>query len=362
VVHGYEQREWRHLDTCQMRTLVRALVPRLRAPDGTTRLAEVPWAGRHGRFTLLFEAWAVRVLQAATTVSAAAGLLGISWDQAHGIMERAVKRGLARRDLSGTWSLAFDEKSFLSGQSYVAVMAETCREDGGKNRVLEVAQGADAEAFGRLWQSLPEEVAGQVEVAAMDMGEAPRKAAAEHAPGAAVVYDRFHVMAQANEAVNAVRRAEHKKLAGEGDELLKGSRQLWLYRPENLPEASFDTFSALVAVNTATSRAWVVKEVLAGFWEQPCRAAASDYIRKWIAKASRSWQEPVKKLAKMVREHLDGLLNWFDYPVSTGPSEGLNSRIQAIKSAARGFRSFDNYRTRILFYLGDLDMGYRPSA
>ncbi len=106
----------------------------------------------------------------------------------------------------------------------------------------------------------------------------------------------------------------------------------------------------------------MAKELLAGFWEQPSRAAASAFIRRWLSGAPRSWQEPVKKLARMVREHLDGLLAWFDYPVSNGPSEGLNSRIQSIMSAARGFRSYANYRIRILFYLGDLDRQYHPAS
>lgn len=362
VVHGYAEREWRHLDTCQIQTVLRARVPRLRAPDGSTKLAEVPWADRHARFTRLYEAWAVRVLKASATVGGAADLLGLSWDQAHGIMDRAVKRGLAKRDVSKASTLAFDEKSFLKGQSYVAVMVETSRSDGGKNRVLEVAKGADAEAFGELWKSLPKEVREQIRAASMDMAEAPQAAARQHAPQAATIFDRFHVVAKAGEAVDAVRKEEHRKLMGRGDDLLKDSKRLWLYRPENMPEEAFETFSKLAEINSATSRAWVIKELLAAFWEQPCKQSAEVYIRKWLAKACHSWKKPIKNLSKMVRKHLHGLLAWFDYPVSNGPSEGFNSRIQAIKSAARGFRSFENYRTRILFYLGDLDMIHNSTA
>jgi len=103
-----------------------------------------------------------------------------------------------------------------------------------------------------------------------------------------------------------------------------------------------------------TSRAWTLKESFAGFWQQEGRWHAEGYFSKWYSRAIRSRLEPVKKVAKSLKNHLDGLLNYFIHPITNAVTEGLNSRIQEIKANARGFRSFHNYRTRILFFCGKL--------
>lgn len=350
-IHGWEKRSWRHLDTMQYETRIHAEVPRVKYPDGRTEMVSVPWAEARSRWTELFECLAIEVLLAARSTSQACELLRISWKSAQRIMERAVERGLGRRSPEGLRLVGLDEKSFGRGQDYISIMSDL-----EKSRVLEVTAGNDLESGRRLWQSLAPEQRVQVEAAAMDMSAGFAAATRIEAPGAEIVYDRYHVSAKLNEAVNAVRKKEHRELSRAGDDSLKGSRQLWLYDPTNLEDERSERFAAMAAKNLATSRAWMHKENFRGFWEQEGRWAGEGYFKHWYDSAIRSRLEPVKKVARSLKKHLEGLLSYMAYPITNAATEALNGRIAAIKANARGFRSFAHYRIRILFFLGKLDM------
>src|ERR1035437_4009675 len=116
------ERTWRHLDTMQFTTLIRARTPRSDCPEHGVKTMAVAWAAPQGRFTLLFERFAVEVLLASGSISQACELLGISWETAQEIMRRAVERGLERRQLEDLKHLGMDEKSFKRGQSYVTLL------------------------------------------------------------------------------------------------------------------------------------------------------------------------------------------------------------------------------------------------
>jgi transposase len=345
------ERTWRHLDTMQFETLLRAAVPRANCPQCGVKTIAVPWADKHSRFTLLFEAFAVRVLQAANNVKRAAALLGLDWDSVHRIMERAVERGLARRSLDEVRHVGIDEKSFRRGHNYLSLLTDLSGA-----RVLEVSEGRDQAGADRLWEALPAEQAAQVEAAAIDMWPAYAAAVATHAPQAEIVHDRFHVSKHLNEAVDQVRRQEHKVLKKAGDTRLTGSKQLWLFNPENLNDDQWLKFEPLKDQELKTSRAWAIKEQFRWFWEYRYPGNAQKFFDRWYGWAVRSRLPPVAKVAKTLKRHLPNLLTYFRHRITNSMSEGFNSKIQALKSAARGFRAFDNFRTRILFYCGKLDL------
>jgi transposase len=163
--HGPERR-WRHLDTMQFETVLKARVPRINCQEHGVKTVEVPWAGKNSRFTLMFEAFAIRVLEASATVKAAALLLRLDWHSLHQIMERAVKRGLDRRALETVRRVGIDEKNFGHGQSYVTLMSDL--EVG---RVLEVVPERTKEACQELWQRLGQQQSQSVEAVAIDMWE-----------------------------------------------------------------------------------------------------------------------------------------------------------------------------------------------
>jgi len=345
------ERSWRHLNTMQFETHLRARVPRSNCKSCGVKTTKVPWAEKHSRFTLLFEAFAIEVLKACSTISGALELLGIGWDAAHRIMERAVKRGLERRELEALEYVGMDEKSFGKGQDYISVLVDLS-----EGRVLEVSPGRTEESAEQLWAALREDQRAGIKAVAIDMWPAFSKSISKHASQAEIVHDRFHISKHLNEAVDKVRREEHKALMREGDERLKGSRQLWLFNPENMSEERWLEFSRLKDLELKTARAWAIKEQFRWFWDYRYAGNARKFFSKWYSWASRSRLGPIIQVAKMLKRHLANILTYFRHRITNAVTEGLNSRIQSIKASARGFRAFANYRTRILFYCGKLDL------
>jgi transposase len=350
-VHGYEERRWRHLDTMQFETVLVARVPRVKYSDGKTETVAVPWGQRHSRFTLMFEAWAIEVLKASRSVHSGSELLGLSWHTAHAIMATAVERGMERRQLEEIERIGIDEKSFGRGQDYISVLTDI---DAG--RVLEVVPGRDKASACALLETLKEQQRSQVKAVAMDMSGSYAAAVKQVLPEADIVYDRFHVSKLLNEAVDQVRRGEHKTLMEQGDESLKGTRQEWLFNPINLTDARLESLAELARRNLKTARAWLHKENFEGFWHMESRYAGEGYLKAWYRSVIHSQLDPIKRAARTIKAHAEGLLNYFTHRITNAVTEGLNSRIQELKNAARGFRNFTHYRIRILFFCGKLNL------
>lgn len=346
-----DERTWRHLDTMQFETRLRARVPRSQCDRCGVKTVAIPWAGKHARFTLLFEAFAVEVLIACANVQRAATLLGLDWQATHGIMQRAVARGLKQRHTEAVVHVGLDEKSFGRGHDYVSILTDL---DG--SRVLEVVEERTQEAAEKLWKTLPESQRQQVQAVALDMWPAYAQATEKLAPQAEIVHDKFHVSKHLNEAVDRVRRREHRRLQEQGDQRLTGSKQLWLFNRQNLKGAKRRALEALKQEDLQTARAWALKENFRHFWGYVYASSANEFFTDWYAWAVRSQLPPMKEKAQMLKRHLPRLLSYFRHPITNAASEGFNSRIQALKSAARGFRNFDHYRTRILFYCGKLNL------
>jgi len=345
------ERTWRHLDTMQFETILKARIPRANCATCGVKTMSVPWGEKYSRFTLMFEAFAIEVLQCAGSVKAAAALLGLSWEATHEIMKHAVERGLVKRDLEGIRYVGIDEKSFGKGQDYVSTMTDL-----NGSRVIEVARGRTAESADILWNSLTSEQKKQIAAVSIDMWQAYENSVAIHASQAEIVFDRFHISKHLNEGVDKVRREEHRELMKEGDDRLKGMRFHFLFNAEKLDEERQQELDALQKQQLRTMRAWGIKDYFRWFWEESDAIAGREFFDHWYDWAIRSRLEPMKKVARMLKNRLDNILSWFRHRITNSSAEGFNSRIQALKSNARGFRSFQNYRIRILFFCGKLDL------
>jgi len=347
-----EERVWRHLDTCQFATQLHARVPRVRCPTHGVRQVAVSWAEARSRFTLLFERFAIDVLKE-TDIAGAAKILGLSWDEAHHLLERAVIRGRARKAKQIPVQIGIDEKAFAKGHKYVTLV---CNLEAGT--VEHIAQGrTEASLFSYFAPFTLQDVA-RVEAVAMDMWPAFINTVVRCVPGAGekIVFDRYHIVAHMNRAVDIVRRAESKALRADGDETLTGSRYLWLYGAENVPEHRQVAFDQLKAQSLTTSRAWAIKEMLRGLWQCASRPDAAEYYRRWHHWATHSRLAPVIKVARMVRAHLPNILSYYAHRVTNAVSEGINSAIQTIKKRAFGYRNQDHFMNAIYFHCGGLDL------
>jgi transposase len=350
------ERTWRHLDTMQFCTELVARTPRANCSACGVKTITVPWAEKGSRFTLMFEAFAIKVLGACGNVIQAAKLLGLGWDAVHRIMERAVERGIARRNLENIKHAGMDEKSFRKGQDYISLLNDLDR-----GRVLEVVEGRKQEHANALWESMGKG-RESVEAVAMDMWGPFIRSASKNVPRADIVHDRFHISGYLSKAVDQIRRKENKELVAEGDDTMKGSKHLWLFNVDNLTEKKWLRFEILLQSDLRTAEAWALKENMRWFWDYKHAGNARKYFLKWYDQVVEYGETAMVKVANMIKSHLPNILTYFRHRITNAVSEGLNSKIQSIKSMARGFRGFKNYRTRILFYCGKLDMKICPST
>jgi transposase len=177
------------------------------------------------------------------------------------------------------------------------------------------------------------------------------------------VFDRFHVMKHMGEAVDTVRKAEHRQLLAGGSSALTGTKYLWLYAEENLPDKDRERFADLRAENLRTARAWAIKESLRVLWRYLRRGWALRFFRRWYFWATHSRLKPVIEVAKMIKRHENGVLNYFSAaPITNAAAEGLNSKIQTVKKMANGFRNREHFKTAIFFHCGGLDLYPSPAT
>lgn len=350
-----EERTWRHLDTMQFATLIHARTPRVDCPGHGAKVIELPWASKHSRFTLLFEAFAIEVLRTARSVKDAGALLRLNWQQTHSIMQAAVKRGMARRTEEEVAFIGMDEKSFRRGQGaedYLCVLTDLDR-----HRVLDVGVGRSGEGARQLiGKALTPWQCGMVCAAAIDMSAPFEKSLREALPEADIVFDRFHVQKHLNEGVDATRRQECRRMAGRRDKRLAGTRYLWLKGMGALSDEEEARRKDLLRMSLRTGKAWGFKEMFGWFWKSRDKEYASRNFEHWYGEVVKSGIGPMVRVARTLKRHLYGLLAWFDSRIDNGMTEGFNSAIQELNASARGYRNAENFRTAILFRFGKLEM------
>jgi len=312
----------------------------------------VPWAEPGSGFTALFEVLVIDWLKEAST-AAVSRLMGLSWNAIDGIMQRAVERGLARRQELFPTRIGVDETAFRKRHDYVTIVSD--QEAG---TVLHVAENRKKANLKAWYESLTQEQREAIESVSMDMWPAFINATLESLPEAEekIAFDKFHVAKYLGEAVDKVRRQEHKVLMAEGYEELKGSKYSWLYNPENMTLKQKRRFKALRESTLKTARAWAIKELAMSLWHYISKTWARKGWEQWLSWAVRCRLDPIKEVAKTIKEHLWGILNAVVLKVSNGPAEGINSRIKMIKVRSRGFRNKERFANAIYFHLGGLNL------
>ncbi len=350
-IKDWTERTWRHLDTCEYQTIITARVPRVVLTNGSSITVRVPWAEPGGRFTNRFESRVMAFLQQCRTVRGAARLARLTDDQAEGVMNRAVTRGLMRREDQPLRHLGLDEEAIAKGHRYATILNDL--EDG---RVIDVVPERTQAAAAVLLRQLPPEKREKIEAVAMDMWPAYISAVEEELPSADIVFDRFHVKKHLGEAVDKIRRQEHRELSAAGNLILKGSKYLWLKTHEDMRLKASREFRALLVQDLQTATAWALKENFDHFWSYRQWGRAWRFVHHWMETAFATGLRPLERAAEMIGRHAEGILNFIFHRITNAASEGINSTIQSLKHAARGLPVFKNFRTRVLFFLGKLNL------
>lgn len=346
-------REWRHLDSCQYKTILRAAVPRVKCPEHGVKQVAVPWAEPGSRFTILFEAFAIDLLRATQNVEGARKILRTGWEQTWNIIRRAVERGRLRKKDLPMPRIGIDEKAFAKGQSYLTLLYDLDR-----STVEVISEGNDTAAADACFSQLSPMQIDSVEAIAMDMSAAYVRSTKANIPLAEekIVHDRFHVMKLATEAVDKVRRQEHRQFKKDDDDRLTGTKFLWIKSQENLSDKQRTLFDEIYTTELQTGKAWAYKEMLRDLWHHDTASAATAYFNDWYRSVIHTKLTPMKKVARTIKERLANVVSYCTHGITNAVAEGINSKIQAVKRRVGGYRNQENFKTAIFFYCGGLDL------
>lgn len=320
-------------------------VPRVRCHHcQTQRQVEVPFSDPRRRYTHLFERYALD-LSRQMTIQAVATHLGVSWDTIKDIQKRHLLRHYAKPRLKDLRRIAIDEISVAKGHRYFTVVMDLDR-----GAVVFVGDGKGQDALEPFWRRLRASHA-RVQAVAIDMSQAYISAVHKNLPHATLVFDHFHVIKLFNEKLSEFRRALYHELTDKlGRDILKGTRWLLLKNPENLDDEKdeWQRLQDALDLNTPLATVYYMKEDLRQFWDQPDKATARRVLGDWIKRATASGIRVLQKMADTLSLWRNGLLGYYDHPISTGPLEGINNKIKTMKRQAYGFRDQEFFKLKIL--------------
>lgn len=326
---------------------------RVDCPSCGVVVEKVPWAQGKETLCLSYQwflaGWAKRL-----SWTEVAEVFRSSWGKVFRSVQMAVLWGLAHRDLSAIESLGIDELSWQMGQKYLTLVYQI---DGYCKRLLWVGRERTEATLERFFDWLGKERTASLKYVCSDMWKNYLRVIARRAGQALNILDRFHIMSKMSKAIDEVRAQEAKELARKGHEpLLKKTRWLLLKRPENLTEKQELRLADLVRYNLRAVRSYLLKEDFQAFWEYVSAGWAGKFLDRWCKRAMRSRLEPMKAVARMLRNHRELLLNWFRAKgaLSSGTVEGFNNKARLTTRRAYGFRTYQAAEIALYHTLGRL--------
>lgn len=329
-----KERQWRHLALWGIRTYLEGAIRRLRCPKcHRVRTEQVPWARHDSDFTRPFED-VVAALAQRLNKSAVAEMTGISWPTVGNIAQRLVEEKLDPNRFDNLRRIGVDEISYRRHHKYLTVVV-----DHDTGSVVWAAEGKSSKTLHSFFKLLGPERLKAVEIVSMDMSAAYQKAVKEALPHADIVFDRFHVARLAQQALDEVRRSQMRELEATERKPLKGSRWALLKRCDTLDSDDAIKISQIQKFNRPLYRGYLLNESFLEIFDAPDAESARREIKDWLSWACRSRLKPFVKLARTVRDHLDGILRFIDCRLTNARLEGINNKIRLLSHRAYGFHS-----------------------
>ena len=310
---------------------------RVDCPRCGVKVERVPWGDGKRPIT---RAYAVFLARWARRLSwkEVAGIFHTSWEMVYRSVAWVVEYGLAHRDLEGITAIGVDEVQFRKGHDYLTVVYQI---DSGSRRLLWVGHQRTTKTLLRFFKMLGKPRTAAVQFICSDMWQPYLKVIAKKAAQAIHILDRFHIVAKLNKALDEIRASEAKQLAAQGYEpVLTRSRWCFLKREENLTEGQRTRLADLLRYDLKSVRGYLLKQSFQLFWEYTSPYWAGWFLDRWLARAMRSRLEPIKAVARSIRNHKELILNWFRArkEFSSGIVEGMNYKIKLTIRKAYGFR------------------------
>jgi transposase len=344
-MRGHQERTFRTLPIGGKPTSVTLDVARVWCPPcDSVRQVKIAFADPKKRYTRSFARYALE-LSRHMTIKDVAEHLQVSWDTIKDIQASNLQRRFGKPKLHNLKQIAIDEINIGKGQRYLTVVLNLL-----SGVVVFVGDGKGGDALKPFWKRL-RRARARIKAVATDMSSAYIAAVRDNLPQAVHVFDHFHVVKLFNEKLTAFRRElYHQASSDEERKILKGTRWLLLKNPENL-DTDRDERQRLeeaLRLNEPLSVAYYLKEDLRQIWSQPDRRTARRVLRDWLARARASGIRMLVQFADTLEGYQEGILNYYKYPISTGPLEGTNNKIKTMKRQAYGFRDHEFFKLKIL--------------
>jgi transposase len=326
---------------------------RVDCPTCGVTVERVPWSNGKGELTTTYQwflaRWAKRLAW-----SEVALIFNTTWEKVYASVKHAVFWGIAHREVGGVEALGVDEIQWKRGHKYLTLVYQI---DSGCKRLLWIGQERTEKTLEQFFDLLGDEIRPTLRYICSDMWQPYLKVIAQRVSEAIQILDRYHIMAKMNKAIDEIRAAEARRLERDGYEpVLKHSRWCLLKRAWNRSKREIVKLRELLQYNLKTVRAYLLKEDFQRFWEYTSPTWARKFLREWCARTMRSQLEPMKKIAKTLREHEALLLNWFEAQgqISAGTVEGLNNKVKLTMRKSFGFRTFEAIEVALYHNLGNL--------
>jgi len=345
---AYDTREkrWQHLNFLQYCCYLNARVPRVNCTNcGKILQVETTFARAGSGFSLLLECMMLQMAKI-MPVNEVAKLFNVSDDRIWSVIHHYVPKAVANTDWSEVKNIGIDETSRKKGHNYITTVTDL-----DTNKVIFVTLGKDASTVDAFAEELKRRCleVNQIQNICSDLSPAFTLGIRTNFPNANHTFDKFHVVKIVNKALDEVRAKESVANA-----LILNSKYSLLKNPENLTAKQKTALDSILAEYTQSGEAYKFKLGFQDVFKLSSRKAAELYLQDWLTKVGDSKITQMKKLAKSIKRHWDGILNWFDNKISNGKVEALNCGIQNLKRRAKGFRTLTNFKALVYLVMGQL--------
>ena len=349
-VYDSTERTWQHLNFFEHTCYLHARVPRIKQKDGKVKTVQVPWARQGSGFTLLFEAFAMLLIEYEMPINKVGSTIRVEPHRVWRVFNHWVEKGVKKDNLSTVTQIGIDDTSSKKGHNYVTVNVDL-----EKRRVIHVCEDRGMEAIAELANVL-EEKGGDpnaITKVAIDMSPSYISGVQTSLPNAQITFDKFHIVAKLSEAMNEVRKLESK-----GNQLLKGHKYTVLKNYNKLGDSKQDELDFLLMMYPRLGEAYRLKTMFNDFWDIKDEMEAITYLTFWCDLVNDTDIFPFKRFVKTLQAHWSGIINYIKSRINSGVMEGINNKIQLAKRRARGYRNIRNYINMIYFMAGKMKWDY----
>ncbi len=345
-----ETRTWQHLNFFEHECHIVARVPRIRDKENKVQTVQVPWSRPGSGFTLLFEAFAMLLIEKEMPVNKVAKTVRVTAPRLWRVFNYWIKKAISKDNVSTVEQIGIDETSSRKGHNYVTVTVDIQ-----ERRVIHVGEGKDADAIKHMKEGLQARGlrAERIRNVCIDMSPAFISGILENFPGTEITFDRFHIKKLLNEAFDKVRQLERK-----GNDLLKGHKYTFLKAYEKLSGKKQGDLDLLVHMYPKLGEAYRLKVMFDDFWDIEDIQEAQGYLAFWCDMVNDSKIIPLIEFTRTIQAHWFGIVNYLKSNITAGVIEGINNKIQLAKRRARGYRRIDNFINMIYFLCGKLKFDY----